>query len=139
MWVRGPPRALEEFQVEMLPSSNRQDARFSAGERGFESLREYCVIFSLSYDRGGHHAGVSKEMFVRAELSRVQEGGINRMQSWIPEKIAVVGRIVDLKDDETGEWTRGWTVESVAGPAIAINAVRKSSRDHLKMRKASDI
>jgi hypothetical protein len=82
---------------------------------------------------------VSKEIFVRAELTRAQDGGINRMQSWIPEKIAVVGKIVDLKDDETGEWTRGWKIESVAHPPIAMDTLRKSSRDHLKMRKASDI
>jgi hypothetical protein len=31
----------------LLPSSNRQDARFSAGGRGFESLREYLFPFSV--------------------------------------------------------------------------------------------
>jgi hypothetical protein len=82
---------------------------------------------------------VSKEVFVRAELSRAQDGGINRMQSWIPAKVAVVGKIIDLKDDETGEWTRGWTVESVAGATMEMPGLRKASRDHLKMRKASDI
>ena len=37
MRVQLPPGALKDI---LLPSSNRQDARFSAGEREFESLRE---------------------------------------------------------------------------------------------------
>jgi hypothetical protein len=82
---------------------------------------------------------VSKELFVRAELARAQDGGINRMQSWIPAKLAVVGKVIDLIDDETGEWTRGWRVESVAGATISKESLRKGSRDHLKMRKASDV
>src|SRR6266550_1416410 len=40
MWVQLPPRALRN----LLPSSNRQDFRFSVGERGFKSLRE-CLKF----------------------------------------------------------------------------------------------
>jgi len=82
---------------------------------------------------------VSNEVFVRAELTRAQDGGINRMQCWIPETIAVVGRIVDLKDDETGQWTRGWTVGWVTYPSIAKSTLHKRSRDYLKTRKASDI
>jgi len=81
----------------------------------------------------------TRELFVRAELTRAQDGGINRMQSWIPQRIAVVGAVVDLKDDETGQWTRGWTIGWVTFPTIATRDMRKHSRDHLKMRKASDI
>src|SRR5215213_4202830 len=88
---------------------------------------------------GGHHAGVNREVFVRAELTRAHDGGINRMQSWIPAKVAVVGKVIDLKDEETGEWTRGWRVESVTHPPMEMRRLRNASRDHLKMRKASDI
>ena len=97
------------------------------------------MVRFFSYDRGGHYAGVSKEVFVRAELTRAQDGGINRMQSWIPQKIAVVGKTIDLKDEESGEWTRGWTIETVAPATMEIASLRNASRDHLKMRKASDV
>jgi hypothetical protein len=82
---------------------------------------------------------VNQEVFVRAELTRAQDGGVNRMQSWIPQRIAVVGAVVDLKDDETGQWTRGWRVGWVTYPSISKDSLRQRSRDHLKMRKASDI
>ncbi len=30
--------------------------------------------------------------------------------SWLPEKFAVVGKVVKLRNDETDEWDNGWVV-----------------------------
>jgi hypothetical protein len=34
--------------------------------------------------------------------------------SWIPEKFAVLGKVLKLKDDD-GSWDNGWVVEAVYG------------------------
>jgi hypothetical protein len=77
--------------------------------------------------------------FKQCELARPQNGGTARMVSWIPERIAIAGRVVRLKDAESGEWTHGWTVERVAEQALPGKLLERQSRDHLRTRQASDI
>lgn len=56
--------------------------------------------------------------------------------SWLPQKFAVVGETVKLKNN--GVWSDGWLVES-AGEPLDAALVEPRSRTHLKCRKASDI
>lgn len=56
---------------------------------------------------------------------------------WLPEKYAVKGSIVKLKQD--GEWVDGWLVESVSEASMPYEEVRDRSEDYKKQRKASDI
>ena len=81
----------------------------------------------------------SRDMFKQCELTRPQDGGLARMVSWIPERIALAGAVVRLKDPETGSWTEGWTVENVTEPAVPAALLERQSRDHLRTRAASDI
>ena len=78
-------------------------------------------------------------MFIQAQLSKPVEGGTAYMTSWIPQRIAVVGATVRLKDPETGQWTEGWRVDTASGPAYPEGLLMKRSRDWTRTRAASDI
>jgi hypothetical protein len=78
-------------------------------------------------------------MFKQCELTRPQSGGIARMISWIPQRLAIAGALVSLKDSESGEKTSGWRVEFVGEPALDAKVLERQSRDHLRTRNASDI
>jgi len=47
--------------------------------------------------------------------------------SWLPEKFAVVGTYVKLKDDD------GWLVESVGNKRMTSEECSQNSREHTKM------
>ncbi len=79
------------------------------------------------------------EMYKQCELTKPLEGGLARLVSWIPARIALSRAVVRLKDPETAEWTEGWTVENVTEPAVPAKLLERRSRDHLRTRKASDI
>ena len=79
------------------------------------------------------------DRFKQCELTKAMDGGLARMVSWVPEKIAVAGAVVRLKDAETGLWSGGWTVANVAGAALPGKVLERQSRDHLRTRNASDV
>ncbi len=56
--------------------------------------------------------------------------------SWIPEKFAIVGNYIKLKDKDV--WTDGWLVMSSVHRITSKRAIAQS-RLHLKQREASDI
>ncbi len=58
--------------------------------------------------------------------------------TWLPEKFAVAGRFVKLKEED-GSWSDGWQVEEVGPVRMEERYVVANSRDHLKTREASDI
>jgi uncharacterized protein Veg len=59
------------------------------------------------------------------------------MVSFIPTKVAQVGNVVSLKDDE-GRWTHGWRVGAIYTTMPSAD-VGERSRDYTRTRKASDI
>lgn len=79
------------------------------------------------------------EMFIQTRLERFVPEGRCEMVSWIPAKMAIKDKIVDLKDSETGEWTKGWRVLSEPGNPMPLRVLRSRSQDHKKTRKASDV
>jgi len=56
--------------------------------------------------------------------------------AWIPEKFAVKGKYLELKEDDG--WENGWQVMEV-GVRQASEAVRERSLDYRNQRKASDV
>ncbi|HET6247383.1 MAG TPA: hypothetical protein VFE47_06780 [Tepidisphaeraceae bacterium] len=78
------------------------------------------------------------EMYKQCELTKPMDGGLGRMISWIPQRIAVVGKVVTLKDVDNGTLTAGWRVENVAELLLSEKILQRQSRDHLRTRKASD-
>lgn len=83
--------------------------------------------------------GKKREKFYRqCELARPSELGRELMTSWIPEKIAKVGNVVRLKDED-GEWTEGWEVLVAYDVRMAYSYLKKRDRDHVNQRKASDV
>lgn len=58
--------------------------------------------------------------------------------SWIPSEFAKVGKILKLKDEDTGVWTDGWVVEA-AYNTRSWQEVNKASQQYKHQRKASDI
>lgn len=75
----------------------------------------------------------------QVELERGEASKNSRVTyiAWIPEKFAVVGKVLDFKDDN-GVWSVGWTVTAVYTRQSTLE-VRERSRDHLRQRKSSDI
>ena len=56
--------------------------------------------------------------------------------SWIPTGKAVVGKIVDLKEND--EWSKGWKVISL-GSTMESDMCIERMRDWTNQRSASDI
>lgn len=73
----------------------------------------------------------------QCKLRRNIPGGTQETTSYIPEKFAIVGDVLKLRNIQ-GKWTDGWIVES-AGPLEAASLVEANARNHLKQRKASDV
>lgn len=62
------------------------------------------------------------------------------MVSWIPIELAKRGLVVNLKDQETGEWKYGWTVlDDAHENSREFKHLNERSRDYKKTRSASDI
>jgi len=77
---------------------------------------------------------VSKPTFhVQCQLAR----GTTDTTTWLPQKYAVVGDFVKLRDDD-GVWQDGWEV-MVTGTVLPTDVVMERERDHLHQREASDI
>ena len=68
-----------------------------------------------------------------------KEGNKITTKSWIPEKYAVKGKYVELKNRETGEWVNGWKVILVGLKRLTEEQVILQSQFHKKTREASDI
>ena len=64
--------------------------------------------------------------------------GIFSHVAWIPDQFAVVGKVIDLRD-EKGEWSRGWIVRDVYPQRLKYEYVREHERDYKSQREASDI
>lgn len=63
-------------------------------------------------------------------------GPHGRMVSWIPARYAVRGLTLRLREE--GERADGWEVVEVYN-ALPTRWVEERSRDHVRMRKATDI
>lgn len=66
--------------------------------------------------------------FVQAQMEKGQQ----RHTAWIPEKFAVVGKVLKIKGDD------GWLVVSIHSRK-SEEEVRERSQDYKHQRKASDI
>lgn len=83
---------------------------------------------------------MSKETFFRqCSLDLPLKNGVKRTVSWIPEKYAIKGKIIQLKKRETDEWENGWVVVMVGTIRLTQDQVTERSQDFKKQRKASDI
>lgn len=71
-------------------------------------------------------------LYVQCRLQR----GQTRQIAWIPEKFAVAGQVVRLKDNAV--WEDGWQVGSV-GARASEAYVLLHSHDTGDMRRATDI
>jgi hypothetical protein len=59
-------------------------------------------------------------------------------RAWIPEKFAVAGKSLRLKDSATGTWEDGWKVASVSDAVLPSDIVAERSQDYKHTRRASD-
>lgn len=59
--------------------------------------------------------------------------------AWLPKDKAKPGESVDLKNRETGEWDKGWTVERISDVSLPSTWVAERSADYRNMRKMTDI
>ena len=69
------------------------------------------------------------EIYNKGDLTKPTDGGPGRMISWIPQRIAVVGKIVTLKDVANGTPKAGWPqVENVAEALLSAKIFRTPKR-----------
>lgn len=82
------------------------------------------------------YAHQKKEIkFKQCEMVKEWSPGVKKkLISWIPEKFAVLGKFLRLRDNDNG-----WEVVGVFEPALDESVVNESSRYHLKHRDATDI
>jgi len=59
--------------------------------------------------------------------------------SWIPEKCANKGKVLELKDRDSGKWSNGWIVKNVSRCYRDKAEVVTRSHDYKNQRNASDI
>jgi len=70
---------------------------------------------------------------------RKDNGSVLINTTWLPEKYAVKGKILELKNRDTGEWTKTWKVTMVGTQELTQEQVIKQSRWHANHRNATDI
>ena len=79
-------------------------------------------------------------MYVKCLLEKEVEGGLATTQSWIREKIAVVGNVLDNLHDVQGDRVEhGWKVVSAGGTPRPESFLVKNSHDSRKLAKVSDV
>lgn len=60
------------------------------------------------------------------------------MISWIPEEIAKIGNVVRLKEMNSSEWSKGWSVVAVY-ERRSYEQLVVEERDWCIQREASDV
>jgi hypothetical protein len=79
-------------------------------------------------------------MYKMVTLSKVVEGGVARLETWIRSEIAIQGVVLDkLKDAESGEIRNGWTVESVGATGRPEKELISRSHAHDRLSKKCDL
>ena len=68
----------------------------------------------------------AKVLYLQCELTRRVADGLNRMVSWIPERFAIAGKYLELKNNDI--WENGWFVENVAPGPLPESALLKHRR-----------
>jgi len=63
---------------------------------------------------------------------KLNKNGVTQT-AWIPEKFAVKGKFLEIKDDN------GWQVEEIYDFKVSEKEILKRSRDFKKTRNASDV
>ncbi len=56
----------------------------------------------------------SKPFYRQCTLEKTQGESLVSTQTWLPEKFAKIGRILDIQDSDTKEWTRDWRVKAAS-------------------------
>ena len=73
---------------------------------------------------------MKKYKFRQCKVKRKVPNGIVQMVSFLPENFAVIGKVLKLKDENTGKWTDGWVVEFVGDLEDKPLDYRKAIRKH---------
>lgn len=79
---------------------------------------------------------MSRTIYFRpCHLVRLVQRTQFRQRSWIPEKYAVVGKVLRLRDEEG--WQDGWVVESVGAFRVADDDLPDPHHDIKRHRRAT--
>jgi hypothetical protein len=79
----------------------------------------------------------SKNYYRQCSLSKPTVRGQKTQVSWLPERFAVIGKVLKLKDGEN--WDNGWEVTGVGDTRQEESVLIDRSQDYKRTRKASDI
>lgn len=76
--------------------------------------------------------------FLMCKLVKPIDTKATRIQvSWIPEKYAIVNKVLELKMPDG--WENGWTVMEVYPEKHVVEIVEARERDYKHQRKVSDV
>ena len=73
---------------------------------------------------------MSKYKAYQCKLQKLVGKTTSEVVSWIPEKFAVVGKVVKIRDDKTDEWSDGWVVASVSDRLMEKGELEKLEKQH---------
>lgn len=78
-------------------------------------------------------------LYKQCELTRTVRNGRERMISWIPANLALVGTQVRLRDGDASPWSDDWMVACVTEPALPARVVQKGSSRSNRMHQAAGV
>ena len=74
--------------------------------------------------------------FRQCHLVKRVEAGTMHQTTWIPERFAIVGKVLKLRDDG-GAWDDGWRVERAGRTRLAEDDLFDSHQDTKAHRRAT--
>ena len=74
-------------------------------------------------------------MYRQCQLSRQSAQSALSYVTWLPERFAIQGGLVRLREGE-GQWSAAWRVDEVGSWRISEEHMRKAERAHMKARRS---
>lgn len=73
------------------------------------------------------------EFYIQCQLKR----GTTQQVSWLPEKYAIKGKFLELKEND--KWENGWEVMSLGNKIDGEFLIKVLHMSHKRTREASDV
>ena len=77
--------------------------------------------------------------YKQCRLSLNTKDGVKKITSWLPLQFAKKGRILKLKNSETGKWETGWEVKKVYSLRLKEQEVKTQAEAYKHQREVSNI
>lgn len=69
-----------------------------------------------------------KPLYKQCRLVKNTDVGCVEQTSWIPEQFAIKGKVIKIRDVDSGAWEDGWVVKSFGQNAQTTEQIDQASR-----------